>query len=324
MSVATDIVAWAASQIGVKESPANSNRVKYWDMYKERCGIGWQGSPWCAAFASIAWDIAGADKMKKDLGRYRYCPDIVTDAKASGQWRTREQGGQPGDKIVFSNGSRACHVGIVEKVISGTVYQTIEGNTGTSSNDNGGAVMRRRRELGTVGSSWYVLGFVRPNGSASSNATTAKPSDPKLDTVVTEVINGKWGNNPERSDKLKAAGYDPAEIQRLVNIKLDVAQPTPVPEKPSGFSNGLYQVQVSDFLRVRTGAGTGYRAKTKNEVTANAQANWKSKGSDGGLRNGTRCTVSDVKYTNNEIWGLIPSGWICLQQNGSTFAKKVG
>ena len=35
--------------------------------------------------------------------------------------------------------------------------------------------------------------------------------------VAREVIAGKWGNNPERRQRLQAAGYDAAAVQRLVN-----------------------------------------------------------------------------------------------------------
>ena len=39
----------------------------------------------------------------------------------------------------------------------------------------------------------------------------------KKEAVAREVVQGKWGNGEERKAKLKAAGYDPAEIQKLVN-----------------------------------------------------------------------------------------------------------
>lgn len=321
MATAKDVINWAASQIGVKESPAGSNRVKYWDMYAERAGRGWQGSPWCAAFVSVGYDITGVWKMTSDEGRFRYCPSTVNWAKENGLWRTREQGGQAGDLIIFGNKGTACHIGFVEKVISGSKYQTIEGNTSVSSNDNGGAVMRRTRELGTVGSGWYIMGFVHPKFDGASTTTTTNDSGKSKDTIVKEVIEGKWGNGQERANKLKAAGYDPAEIQRLVNIKLSKT-PTAAAAKPAVSSAGLpatYQVQVSSYLRVRTGAGTGYRAKSKNEVTADAQRHWKN----GGLANGTRVTVANIQNTGNETWGHIPSGWICIKQNGSTFAKRV-
>lgn len=47
-----------------------------------------------------------------------------------------------------------------------------------------------------------------------------KPSRPSNDQIANEVIAGKWGNNPARSAKLRAAGYDAGAIQTLVNRKL--------------------------------------------------------------------------------------------------------
>lgn len=38
--------------------------------------------------------------------------------------------------------------------------------------------------------------------------------------LAQEVINGKWGNGPERMQRLLEAGYDPSEIQTIVNKML--------------------------------------------------------------------------------------------------------
>ena len=38
-----------------------------------------------------------------------------------------------------------------------------------------------------------------------------------IEEVAREIINGKWGNNPERTNKLIKAGYVPAEVQAVVN-----------------------------------------------------------------------------------------------------------
>lgn len=38
--------------------------------------------------------------------------------------------------------------------------------------------------------------------------------------IALEVINGKWGNGSTRKKKLKAAGYDYAAVQRIVNYLL--------------------------------------------------------------------------------------------------------
>lgn len=161
MATASQLIRLAASQIGVKEEPAGSNRVKYWDYYKEKTGCNWNGGAWCAAFVTWCMSKVGAWSFTKDEGRFRYCPDLVNWAKNKGQWVDRSKGAKIGDIILFGNGKRACHVGIVEKVIDANTVQTIEGNTSLTSNDNGGSVMRRTRKYGTVGSNWYIMGFVR-------------------------------------------------------------------------------------------------------------------------------------------------------------------
>lgn len=41
-----------------------------------------------------------------------------------------------------------------------------------------------------------------------------------VDEIAKEVIQGKWGNGAERVQRLKAAGYDPNEVQKRVNEML--------------------------------------------------------------------------------------------------------
>lgn len=161
MPVVSQLVNIAASQIGIKEVPSGSNKVKYWDYYRDHSGLNLNGSPWCAAFVTWCMSEIGAWAFYQDEARFRYCPSTVNWAKSSGQWVDRSQGAQPGDIVLFGNKGTACHIGIVEKVLGPTQIQTIEGNTSVTSNDNGGSVMRRIRDYGSVGSSWYVMGFVR-------------------------------------------------------------------------------------------------------------------------------------------------------------------
>lgn len=174
MANAEQIITWAASQIGTKENPPDSNKVWYWDYYKQQCGVNYNGSPWCAAFVTAGMSLHGEWDFTKDEGRFRYCPSLVAWAKQNGQWLDRDEVCKTGDIILFANGGTACHVGFVEKRIDSSQVQTIEGNTSVSSNDNGGAVMRRIRKYGSVGSSWYILGFVRPKYSDSNSGTWEK------------------------------------------------------------------------------------------------------------------------------------------------------
>lgn len=173
MATAAEFVKIAASQIGTKESPAGSNRVKYWDWYGSL-----QGNPWCDCFVSWCADQIGAGGI---VGKYAYCPSHVNFAKKLGRWLDREEKPQPGDIIFFANKGTACHVGIVERRNGSSSVTTIEGNTSVSSNDNGGAVMRRTRAYGSVGSSWYIMGFFRPDWSGSGG--NVQPSQPTQTTT---------------------------------------------------------------------------------------------------------------------------------------------
>ena len=38
-----------------------------------------------------------------------------------------------------------------------------------------------------------------------------------LEAVARDVIDGKYGNGEDRKMRLRAAGYDPAEVQKVVN-----------------------------------------------------------------------------------------------------------
>ena len=47
------------------------------------------------------------------------------------------------------------------------------------------------------------------NGNAKPQKSVAE--------VAKEVIAGKWGNNPQRKERLEAAGYDYQAVQNKVN-----------------------------------------------------------------------------------------------------------
>ena len=67
-------------------------------------------------------------------------------------------------------------------------------------------------------------GYPREDGTPTTKSS-AKPKPDKaagkakksIEEVAREIIAGKWGNNPERTNKLIKAGYVPAEVQAVVN-----------------------------------------------------------------------------------------------------------
>ena len=92
------------------------------------------------------------------------------------------------------------------------------------------------------------------------------------------------------------------------------------PSAPTAsYTPGTY-VLTANLVNVRTGAGKGYSKKSKNQLTADGQKHSNDKGQ---LYSGTRVTVSKVlRDSGGNTWGLIPSGWICLEWNHEPFVKR--
>lgn len=137
----------AASQVGITENPAGSNKVKYNTEYYGR-EVSGKAYPWCMAF--VWWVFQGAGFH---LFKTASCSAFVGQYKAKSPGQIVRANYRAGDIVFFDfTGKRAKteHVGIVESVGADGTLTTIEGNTGMGSNANGGAVMRRTRKPGLV------------------------------------------------------------------------------------------------------------------------------------------------------------------------------
>lgn len=149
MTTAKDALALAAGEIGVKESPAGSNQVKYNTDYYGRCVSG-SAYPWCCAFVWWVFHALGADGL---ITKTASCTALLNWMRGRGcQVETSDMA--PGDLVFYNwthgpKGTTANHVGIVESV-DGKSFTAIEGNTSQTSDDNGGAVMRRLRKQNVV------------------------------------------------------------------------------------------------------------------------------------------------------------------------------
>ena len=149
MARATDILALARAELGVKESPPNSNRTKYGRWY------GLDGNPWCMMF--IQWVFAQAGAAALLPARTASCGALMRAAQTAGCWVTG--GYRPGDVVIydFPGGAATDHCGIIETAGKNAVT-AIEGNTSVAgSQSNGGMVCRKMRPLS------QVAGAVRPN-----------------------------------------------------------------------------------------------------------------------------------------------------------------
>ena len=155
MATAERVLELARVELGTKEIPANSNRVKYntWYYGREVSGTVY---PWCMTFVQWIFSQAGVSLPVKTAS----CGALMNAAKRSGQWVTK--GFRPGDVVIydFPGGADTDHTGIVERVTK-TGVTAIEGNTSEQgSQSNGGMVCRKNRNKK------YIIGAIRPQFDA--------------------------------------------------------------------------------------------------------------------------------------------------------------
>ena len=138
MIFADKIIEIAKAEIGVTESPKNSNKQKYGKEY------GVNGTAWCCQFVWWVFKHAGASELFYGGGKTAWVPSVRKHYTQKGKWIRRGNGTpKPGDIIIFGNrddSGSGKHIGIITKVTSSTVY-TVEGNTTKSGySANGGMV----------------------------------------------------------------------------------------------------------------------------------------------------------------------------------------
>ena len=152
MATANEILAVARKELGVKESPAGSNRTKYGTWY------GLDGQPWCMMFIQWVFAQAGVELPVKTAS----CGTFMRAAQAAGRWVTSNY--QPGDVVIydFPGGGVTDHCGIVVTPLTAGV-RTIEGNTGVGNDSNGGEVMERTRPAN------WIVGAYMPNYDEEDN-----------------------------------------------------------------------------------------------------------------------------------------------------------
>ena len=143
----------ARGEIGVTESPPGGNSVKYNTAY--------YGNPvndplyaWCTVFIWWLFKQAGAPEQFYGGRRTASVPTLWDWYRRTG--RFVESDYRPGDILFFNLDRPLQHIAIVESVNPDGTVTTIDGNTAMTAEHNGGAVLRRTRELK------YAAGAGRP------------------------------------------------------------------------------------------------------------------------------------------------------------------
>lgn len=146
------VIAVAREELGYTENPPGSNRTKYWEVFDPA----FQGQPWCVSFLWWCFTKAGESSAFFGGGKTASCGTLLRWYEAMGQTVPVSEA-QPGDIVIlnFSGTRDTEHCGIVVSEEKGYIV-TIEGNTGTGSQDNGGMVCVKARYP------YQIVGVCRP------------------------------------------------------------------------------------------------------------------------------------------------------------------
>ena len=198
---AEKILDLARGELGVTELPPSSNNVKYNTAYYDREVAG--SYPWCAVFVWWVFRQAGASDLYYGGQKTAYCPTLLSYHKGLEQGIHGNY--RPGDIVFFnfSGGRGASHVGICESW-DGTNITTIDGNTGTASQDNGGAVLRQTRNKR------YIVGAYRPAYEEVRELTEEQ---------VREIVRDEWARmEAERAALPASEGWSRMDRARELGI----------------------------------------------------------------------------------------------------------
>jgi hypothetical protein len=141
--LAQKLVRLAHGEVGVRESPKNSNRGKRVQEYQAADWLDGTGYPWCASFICWLCREAGVENRPRTAGAWdfeRWARKSSTPANLLKPARNQIKAG---DIIVFT----FSHIGLAVEDQEGDTVRTIEGNTDESGSREGGGVYAKVRSL---------------------------------------------------------------------------------------------------------------------------------------------------------------------------------
>lgn len=185
------------------------------------------------AYGNQCWD--GCALLWQQIGRTLQtgngcaygCWTLKRDANAGSNFEliANKANVKRGDVVVFQGGKYG-HIGFADENYLGGTYIKLLGQNQGGPNGNFNVI--NMSMAGFLGA-FRFKGWIASPSNPQPVPTTPQKSN---EIIADEVIAGKWGNDPERSQRLKAAGYNRDAIQAIVDAKLQpAAKPSPAPKK---------------------------------------------------------------------------------------------
>ena len=199
-----------------KAGAGSDNYTKYGrDMHTLYPAVMDSPAYWCDAFVDWCFFKAYGVTTAKSLLGGNFDDYTVKSAEMYNKKGALDEKPAEGAQVFFTKNGKinGCfHTGLVVAV-DGTYFHTVEGNSSAGAvNRNGGEVVRKMYKISAQ--KGKVL-FGHPRYDVTVEKKTPEE-------VADDVLKGLYGTGDARKQKLSQEGYDPAEIQRIVNKKLGV------------------------------------------------------------------------------------------------------
>ena len=198
-----------------------------------------------AGFKQFMFSLSGRVGATRTGGASGYANQVGEIQALGFTWHSGQAGMKDGDWAIFGGGT----YGHVAMYYQGKFFGQNQGS-GNIYVGNAFNLM----DLGGYRNS--IIGYYRPNIWANGSATSA-PAAPTAnskavnDQVVADVLRGVYGSGNDRVARLQAAGYNPAEVQAVVNSRVAAQAPRATAPASTGYvqrSTGGYVVRRGDTL----------------------------------------------------------------------------
>jgi len=127
----------------------------------------------------------------------------------------------------------------------------------------------RKARLAAAGYDYGTIQNIVNQQLGGSPAAAPAPARPSNSTIADQVMAGAWGNNPDRKNRLEAAGYDYAAIQAEVNAKLGIGASAPARKSEDQIANEIIAGQGgwgNNPQRSQKLAAAGYNAASVQSI----------------------------------------------------------
>lgn len=198
-----------------------------------------------AGFKQFMFSLSGRVVATRTGGASGYANQVGEIQALGFTWHGGQAGMKDGDWAIFGGGT----YGHVAMYYQGKFFGQNQGS-GNIYVGNAFNLM----DLGGYRNS--IIGYYRPNiwangSTASAPAAPAASSKTVNDQVVADVLRGMYGSGNDRVARLQAAGYNPAEVQAVVNARVAAQAPRATAPASAGYvqrSTSGYVVRRGDTL----------------------------------------------------------------------------